>query len=417
MRAFHFTSFGCKVNRYDGQRIVEELQSAGWTAADSVESATLVVVNCCVVTGRSAGRCRRYVRSVARRAGAAPILVTGCHTPEDGEAFAALSDRVRVVQPGRGVDAIREHLSTSSPSRGVHGLIDRTRAYVKIQDGCDLSCSYCVIPSIRGTSRSRPHGEILAEVRTLLDSGYSELVLCGIRLGGFRNGPLRLEQLVQLILDTEKSRYRLRLSSLNPAEATTGLLRVMSHDERIARHLHLPLQSGDSDTLRRMKRPYIVEGFLKKLDEVRDALPEPAISTDFMVGFPGEDEAAFRRSLETLEASGAARVHVFPYSVRRGTVAAGMRQVPDSEKTARAAAAREVAAALKERFDRRFIGREATIIVENRDPTRGLTSRYQRVEIGRTPGEQAQPAQGDFARVVLEDYDHGTFSGRLVDNP
>ena len=137
MKTFHFMSFGCKVNRYDGQRIVEELQNAGWTTVDRVEGADLVVVNCCVVTSRSAGRCRRYVRSAARRSSRVRLLVTGCHTPDDRDRMASLSDRVRVVEPGQGVAAIGEYLSSLSSARGVRGLIDRTRAYVKIQDGCD----------------------------------------------------------------------------------------------------------------------------------------------------------------------------------------------------------------------------------------------------------------------------------------
>ncbi len=415
MKAFHFMSFGCKVNRYDGQRIVEELQNAGWTAADHVEAAGLVVVNCCVVTGRSAGRCRRYVRSVARRAGDGPIFVTGCHTPDDRDRMASLSDRVRVIEPGRGVDAIREFLASPSTAHGVRGLIDRTRAYVKVQDGCDLGCAYCIIPSIRGNSRSRSRDEVLSEVRALLEAGYSELVLCGIRLGGYRDGPLRLEHMVQLILDRERGRFRLRLSSLNPAEVTPGLLEVMAADERVARHLHLPLQSGDDATLRLMKRPYIVEGFLKKLEEVRAALREPAISTDFMVGFPGENEESFQRSLKTLNATGAARVHVFPFSLREGTAAAGMRQVPDSAKTERAAEARQAAALLKERYDKRFVGREATIIVENAHPPRGLTSRYQRVAVDLSSTGRPSPAAGTFMRVELDGYEGGAFSGKLIE--
>jgi len=414
MKAFHFMSFGCKVNRYDGQRIVEELQHAGWRSAEGLEEADLVVVNCCVVTGRSAGRCRRYVRSAVRRARGADIFVTGCHTPEDRGPMAALSERVRVVEPGGGLESVREYLSSGSSAQGVSGLIDRTRAYVKVQDGCDLHCAYCIIPSIRGDSRSRSSDKILSEVSGLLEAGYSELVLCGIRLGGFRDGAARLEHLVQLILDRSPGPFRLRLSSLNPAEVTGGLLEVMSGDDRVAPHLHLPLQSGDDATLRRMKRPYTVEGFLRKLEEVRAALPNPAISTDFMVGFPGEAPQSFERSLETLDATGASRVHVFPYSVRKGTAAADLPQVADGEKTARAAAARRMADRLKERFDRQFIGTEATIIVEGREPPRGLTSRYQSVEIDLSRSRAPRPEAGTFVPLTLDGYEGGTFSGRMA---
>ena len=254
-RKFHFVSFGCKVNRYDGQLVVEELERAGWTPADSVEDADYVVVNCCVVTGRSAGRCRRAVRSMARKNSLAPLLVTGCQTPDDAAATASIDPRVQVAGQGEGPAIVRRFLSSPLTKQGVSGLKDRTRAFVKIQDGCDLTCSYCVIPSIRGPSRSRPVPEILAEVHRLLEAGYGEIVICGIRLGGVRDRDFGLADLLERILAEEQGRYRIRLSSLNPAEVTDRLLEVMRQDRRVARHLHLPLQSGDDGTLRRMRRP------------------------------------------------------------------------------------------------------------------------------------------------------------------
>jgi len=414
MKSFHFTSFGCKVNRYDGQQIVEELERASWTPAGKVEDADLVVVNCCVVTGRSAGRCRRYVKSAARRNGHAPLLVTGCLTPDDAGTLESINPRIRAAEPGKGLDLVLDFLSARSRQQGVHGLAGRTRAYVKVQDGCDLACSYCIIPSIRGPSRSRPPEEILLEVRRLLEAGYSELVLCGIRLGGYRWDGVRLEDLLDRILREERGPCRIRLSSLNPAEVTERLLEVMAGDGRVARHLHLPLQSGDDATLHRMRRPYTVDGYFRKLERVRLALPDPAVSTDFMVGFPGEDEKAFQRSLRALKETGASRVHVFPYSRRDGTEAASRPQVPDREKTERAARARSAAARLKEEFDRRFLDSEALVLVEGTAPPfQGLTSRYQKTVLGTPAGNgAAKPAAGAFVRVLLESYDRGVFTGR-----
>jgi threonylcarbamoyladenosine tRNA methylthiotransferase MtaB len=422
MRTYHFTSFGCKVNRYDGQRSVEELERAGWIQAERPDAADLLVVNCCVVTSRSAGRCRRFIRSVARRNGAAPVLVTGCQTPEDSAAFRAIDPRVQVAEPGKGIDILRGFLEFSAADNpGVSGLKGRTRAYVKVQDGCDLSCAYCVIPSIRGPSRSRHPGDILAEVARLLAAGHKELVLCGIRLGGYGvresgSGGVRLEELLARILERERGRFRIRLSSLNPAEVTPGLLEIMAGDARVARHLHLPLQSGDDDTLRRMRRPYSSAGLLRKMEQVRAALTEPAITTDFMVGFPGEDDAAFERSLAVLHETGAARVHVFPYSVRRGTEAERMEQVPDGVKTERAAVARREAAILKDKFDRPFLGRDAEVLIEGPEPPLyGLTSRYQRVEIEAAKETVAGGAvlqTNEFATVRLTGYERGVFTGR-----
>lgn len=423
MRTYHFTSFGCKVNRYDGQRSVEELERAGWIQTDRPGTADLLVVNCCVVTARSAGRCRRFIRSVARRNSEAPLLVTGCQTPEDNVAFRAIDPRVQVAEPGKGLELLRAFLESSAveDDPGVSGLKGRTRAYVKVQDGCDLACAYCVIPSIRGPSRSRHPDDILAEVARLLASSHKELVLCGIRLGGYgvrdsgSNG-VRLDKLLARILEQERCRFRIRLSSLNPAEVTAGLLEIMAADERVARHLHLPLQSGDDATLHRMRRPYSAAGLLRKIEQVRAALPEPAITTDLMVGFPGEDDAAFERSLAVLRETRAARVHVFPYSVRRGTEAEQMEQVPDGVKTERAAIARREASILKEKFDRSFLGREADVLIEGpAPPLQGLTSRYQKVEIDTVEETRTSDAglrTNEFATVRLTSYERGVFTGR-----
>jgi len=433
MKTYYFMTFGCKVNRYDGQQIVEELDRAGWIATREAATADVVVVNCCVVTGRSAGRCRRAVRGLIRRNRCAPIVVTGCLTEDDARAMRELDARVETAQPGCGLQLVRNTLATSpcdGSNEGVRGLKDRTRAYVKVQDGCDLCCTYCVIPSIRGTSRSRPAEEVLDEVGRLIAGGYRELVLCGIRLGGYRHDGLRLDGLLAKILEKEQGTLRIRLSSLNPAEVTEDLLDVMARDGRVARHLHLPLQSGDDRTLRRMARPYRAESYLRKLELVREFLWMPAISTDFMVGFPGEDEEAFTQSLEVLRASGAARVHVFPYSQRPGTPAAALPQVQDAVKTERAGQTRRLAAALKESYDRAFIGTEATILLEGRHSPagRGLTSRYQEVDLlpalPSSRDNQASPARkgsgdlelepGRFIRVRLEEYEEGRFSGSIV---
>jgi len=415
MKKFHFTSFGCKVNRYDGQLIVEEFERAGWKAADTAETADIIVVNCCVVTGRSAGKCRRTVRSLSRRNGRAPLLVTGCLTADDRKEIESIDPRIRTSEQGEGRELAGRFLAARPGREGVHGLRDRTRAYVKVQDGCDLCCSYCIIPSLRGPSRCRSAEEILSEVSRLLRAGYSELVLCGIRLGGFRDKDLRLDGLVDLILSRETGRFRLRLSSLNPAEATPALLDTMAGDDRVAPHLHLPLQSGDNATLRRMRRPYTAETFLKKLERLRAVLPDPAVSTDFMVGFPGEDDRSFQKSLDVLAETGASRVHVFPFSARPGTEAAAWPGVSEGDKKDRALEARSRAAEMKKCFDRAFLGREARILIEgNTTPPRGLTSRYQKVSIENAESKDL-PA-GTWTTAHLKKYESGIFTGRIKED-
>lgn len=420
MGRFLITTFGCKVNRYDGQLIVEEFHRAGWTATRKAEEADCLVVNCCMVTSRSSGRCRRSIRSLARRNDDAPILVTGCLTPAAREIMKEIDPRVSMSDNDHGRELVKAFLAASPLSQGtieadalpggVSGLEGRTRAFLKVQDGCDLGCSYCVIPSIRGSSRSRPTEEILREAGRLLDAGHREIVLCGIRLGGFRDGEGRLDSLLAALLEAESGSFRIRLSSLNPAEVTPGLLDVMAGDRRVARHLHLPLQSGDDATLRRMRRPYTVASFLKTVERIRSCLREPAISTDFIVGFPGEDDGAFRRSLAVLRETAPSRVHVFPFSSRDGTAAAELPgRVADSDKTERAAEARRVAVRLKARYDTAFLEKEALILVETKGRSAaGLTSRYQKAVLAGPD----KPSPGTFARVVLERYDDGAFTAR-----
>lgn len=432
MERFYLKSFGCKVSQYDGQGLRERFLDAGLTETKVPEEADLLAVNFCVVTGRSASRCFRFMKGLARRQLSARLVVSGCLSPGDRDKVkAACPDALvidRINEPGE-IEALLPQGTPAEPWQQVQGLEGHTRAFVKVQDGCNLKCTYCIIPSIRGREKSRPASEVVDEVARLIDKGYRELVLCGIRLGGYRFESMRLDGLVDAILNRVPGSYRIRLSSLNPAEVTPGLLEVMASDPRVAQHLHLPLQSGDPAVLKQMKRPYSPERFLQKVEELRKHLSHPAVSTDLLVGFPGEDEAAFLQSLDVLDRAGVSRVHVFPYSIREGTPAAGMKQVPDFEKTRRARIAQERAAQLKERFDRSCLGTIDEVLIEsvgqkeNGLPV-GLTSRYQKTAItglepvdtvetpsGLSPGAPSGFPAGTFVKVRLEDYDNGVFKG------
>lgn len=425
MRRFLLECFGCKVNQYDGQGLRERLLAAGLEEGPDRAEADLVVVQFCTVTARSAARGLRALRRLAAERPRAAVLAAGCLSPEDKVRVQRTCPRAWIL-PDTAPEAFLRMIGLQgrgSPARGevgwgpVEGLRGHTRAFLKVQDGCNVGCAYCIIPSIRGAERSRPPAAVLREAKRLLERGYRELVLCGIRLGAYRSEGLDLAGLLREMLARNAGRFRLRLSSLNPAEVTEELLAVMQGDPRAAPHLHLPLQSGDTGVLRRMGRPYTPGIYLAKVERIRTVLEDPAITTDLMVGFPGEDEAAFERSLILLERAAAARVHVFPFSPRPGTRAAALEAVPEGVKRGRMETALAVAARLKERYDRSHLGRSATVLVEEghgpgAGPPSGLTARYQRVLI-QDGGRRVQ--KNRFVRVHLVAYDRECFHGTPVE--
>jgi threonylcarbamoyladenosine tRNA methylthiotransferase MtaB len=416
MDRFYLKSFGCKVNQYDGQNLRERLVRAGYEESPSPEEADLLVVNFCVVTGRSASRCIRTLKNIARRRPQARLLVSGCLGPDERARIRDAFPSAALLARGAPPEGLEDLPITDAGEHWgeVHGLKSHTRAFVKVQDGCNLKCSYCILPSIRGDEKSRPIAAVLEETGRLLEAGYREIVLCGIRLGGYRSEEgMRLDGLVKTLLREHTGTFRLRLSSLNPAELSESLMEIAAGDPRVARHFHLPLQSGDAGVLKRMRRPYGIPRFMEKVEALREALDEPAISTDLMVGFPGEDEAAFENSMKTLEAIRAARVHVFPFSPRAGTEAAGLPPLPDRVKTDRMRRAQRVAAGLKEAFDRAALGQERTVLLESlNDPATGfpvgLTSRYQKTAVQGLP---VGAVAGTFVPVRLDAYEDGVFLG------
>ncbi|MFH1998058.1 MAG: MiaB/RimO family radical SAM methylthiotransferase [Planctomycetota bacterium] len=419
MGRFYLKSFGCKVAQYDGQGLREQFIRAGWVEIPVPEGADLLAVNFCVVTGRSASRCLRILKSLVRRQPSARVVVSGCLGAEEKAKVCAACPEAIVLDSENARNRLDELLPHDPAGEtwpgGVQGLEGRARAFIKVQDGCNLKCTYCIIPSIRGRERSRPVDDIINEARRLIDAGFRELVICGIRLGGYRHENLRLHGLIEEVLRRIPGVFRLRLSSLNPAEVTPALLEIMAHDPRVAKHLHLPLQSGDREILKRMKRPYSPARFLSKVDEIRGTLSNPALSTDLMVGFPGENDAAFQASLDLIEKAGVSRVHVFPYSLRRNTVAAGLEQVPDGVKTERVRLAQEMAGRLKESYDRACLGSVAKVLIEEMEGRgnglpEGLTSRYQKAVV---PGLDPARGAGIFVRVKLKDYKAGLFTGSV----
>jgi len=396
----YVTSLGCKLNQSEMDALAARLAQDGHQVVTSPADADLCVLNTCAVTHVAAQKSRQALRRLHRENPAARLVATGCYaelTPEDLRDLPGV-ERVVGNQDKEQLAALigRELASLTAPSPAVHHPA-RTRALVKIQDGCDNACTYCIIHVARGRQRSRPADEVLAEARARLAAGHQEIVLTGVHIGAYGHDEMpdpsntdttrmdtSLWSLVARIL-TETDVPRLRLSSIEPWDLPQSAFQLWD-DARLCRHLHLPLQSGSDAILHRMNRHYTTAGFAALLGAARTAIPDLAVTTDVIVGFPGETDAEFQESLDTVETMGFARVHVFPYSLRPGTPAARMPdRVSPPVKAERARAMRAIAAAGARAFRQQFVGREMEVLWEGSRPGEnapvwsGLTDNYLRV--------------------------------------
>jgi threonylcarbamoyladenosine tRNA methylthiotransferase MtaB len=349
-------SLGCRANQEEIECILGSLRERGFRLTDFGKPADWVVINTCSVTRAGESDTRQMIRKAVRGSGGGRVVVTGCYAQMDPTQAARLgADLVvgngekwrlpdLIASAAAGTDACTGILFEPDPTtrrflrhgNGSGGY--RTRAALKIQDGCDERCTYCIIPSLRGRSVSRDPREVLEEARTLVASGHPEITLTGIHSASYRWRREGLASLLRRLLDVPGLR-RIRVNSLEPQWVDPELIEVIASSPRFARHLHLPLQSGDSGVLKRMGRGYSPEDYRRVVEQAKRAIPGVAIGADVMVGFPGEDDAAFERSTALLESVRPAYLHVFPYSERPGTAALRLPGGVDP-RTARARAAR-----------------------------------------------------------------------------
>ncbi len=341
---------GCKLNQSDSDALARGFQDAGYSIVGPSEQADVYVVNTCTVTHVADRKARRALRSARRRDPSALVVATGCYAQRAPDALASMSevdlvagnrDKDHLVELVRhagsgpapdGQDTIGQTVPAASISRRGNGALrgdrarrgDRCRAMVKIQEGCDQVCAYCIVPTVRGRERSIPPEDILETVRRRVGEGFREVVLTGTQLGtyGFDIPGTSLRDMLDMLLQ-ESGVDRLRVSSLQPQELTRGLLELW-RDRRLCPHFHMPLQSGSDRVLKRMRRRYTAREYADAVERVRSAAPDASITADVIVGFPGEDEDDFRRSVSLVKEVGFADLHVFPYSPRPGTSAAYM---------------------------------------------------------------------------------------------
>jgi threonylcarbamoyladenosine tRNA methylthiotransferase MtaB len=399
----YLQSLGCRVNQSELETMARRFTAAGHVVVGDPAQADVCVLNTCAVTAGAERKSRHRVRALARANPEARIAVVGCYATLAPEHCADLpgvqwvvsnADKGRVVEITNGGSAI-SNLQSPIPNL-------RTRAFVKVQDGCDNHCTYCIVRLLRGPSRSRSLADVVAEVRALVEEGCQEAVLTGVNLGAYGRDleqPGGLGGLIEALLaDTDLP--RLRLSSLEPWDVDEDFFQLWA-DARLCRQLHLPLQAGCDETLRQMGRRTTTAAFARLVEAARAAVPDMAVTSDVIVGFPGEDEAAFRASCEFVAAMEFARLHVFGYSPRPGTPAARLPgRVGREAVRERARAMRELGDAQAFRFRGRFVGQDMAVLWERRRRDgfwAGLTDNYIRVV---TPAERDLHNQLTATRLV-----------------
>ncbi len=405
MKTFAIDTLGCKVNQYESQQIIRFLTDCNLLYVQNFSQAEIIVIHTCCVTHIASAKSRQLVRKAQKQNPKAKIIVSGCLVSSDPVELKNLDEKLLFATDLKGLfELLKKELiaagvecnlfddSALSKSGTIEKFCGQTRAFLKIQDGCDGFCSYCIIPKTRPNITFKPMDKVIDEAQGLVNSGHKEIVLTGIFLGAYgqdsvkrKNWPngennnlaILLEKVAQV-----QGLKRIRLSSLEPADVTERLLDVMKNYHNIMPHLHLSLQSGSEAILKKMNRQYTIKEFLKAIENINLRLDRPAITTDIIVGFPGETVQDFAQSLAVAKLAGFSKIHIFPYSKRSGTAAARMQDTVDKKViTQRILALRELEKQLAQKFKRQFIREIAEVLIEDEVKKSGRCERYYEISV------------------------------------
>ncbi len=435
MKTFSINTLGCKVNQYESQQIRQLLEQLGLRQVDIAEKPELAVINTCCVTHTASAKSRQQIRKAQKLNSDAVVIVAGClPTVQIGEIY-DLGQNVYLINNRDSLPATLAEITGAktaayssqnlhfSPKNQINppkltqlsAFRGHTRAFLKIQDGCDGYCSYCIVPKTRPFVHNKPPETVLEEARALVQAGHKEIVVTGIFLGAYgqktvrrKNWPSRQNDKLPELLDKMAkilNLERIRLSSLEPADVTPRLLETFSKNSNIMPHLHLSLQSGSNAVLKRMGRQYNADEFADKVALIKSRLDRPAITTDIIVGFPGETDADFEQTVNLAKHVGFAKMHIFSFSPRKGTPAANMQDTVDTKVIKqRAQILRVLNSRLESKFREQFLGETATILTENSNqPVESL-------KVERQPGGRCER----YFMVYLENSDKGPDKNELI---
>jgi threonylcarbamoyladenosine tRNA methylthiotransferase MtaB len=388
-----FTTLGCRLNQFETEGMRQRVRGAAYETVDFESDAEVYVINSCAVTARAEQKCRQLARAIRRRTPEARVVVAGCYAQLSGERLMAsgeidavlgneekrsLDHYVERIAGGEAVAEVgRYRRGMQMASEWIADFGDGSRATVKVQEGCDLRCTFCAIWKARGPSRSRDPREVVEQACRLADAGYEEIVLAGVHLGHYGRDletPTELTELLEMLLELVDERVRFRLSSIDPGEVDLQLVRMLASNPRLCRYLHLPLQSGSEAVLGRMRRAYTAASYRELVLEIARIDPTFGVGVDLIVGFPGETDAEFAETFDLLAELPVSFYHVFRYSDREGTPAARMPdKVPGNVSAGRSERLRSLGREKKREFISRHVGHEVEGVVESGTHDGGLS--------------------------------------------
>ena len=427
----YFMTFGCKVNQYETEQIAERFAADGHTRTDELSLADVCVINSCTVTAEADKKLRQFVSRVKRESPDCITVLTGCYPTAFRTEAAELGCDMRISNKDKqnipqlvcdfidvtSLSAAGSHYDLSPADHRQQQDGSRTRAYIKIQDGCNLFCTYCIIPYARGKLRSKPLDDIEAEVRSLVTDGYREIILTGINLCCYGRdlGGKRLVDAVERVCSVQGD-FRVRLSSMEPEMISDSDIERMAAQPKLCPHFHLSLQSGCDRTLRAMNRHYNSAEYLALCEKLRSAFPDCAITTDIMVGFPDETQEDFAESCEFAEKVGFAQAHIFPYSRRSGTKADLMpNQLTRSEKSARAAEMARVCRGTALAYNKTFVGRTVEVLFEREGDKPYHTGHSREYIEVRVPRSDSETWRRQIKRVKITGAEADCCTGEITE--
>lgn len=414
MQTFAINTLGCKVNQYESQQIIQFLTERNLLYVQNFESAELIIIHTCSVTHTASAKSRQFVHKAQKLNPNAKIVISGCLAKSDPKELKKLGENTLLAANIEELFTLFEkEFNIAKPNKDINlkKFSGQTRAFLKVQDGCDGFCSYCIIPHTRPKISSKPVEQVLTEAQDLVNAGHKEIILTGIFLGAYgldtvkrkkwhnNENPL-LAELLEKVAQVPGLK-RIRLSSLEPADVTTRLLDVMKSHTNIMPHLHLSLQSGSDKILKKMNRQYTIKDFLNAVENINLQLDRPAITTDIIVGFPGETEQDFAQSLAVAKLAGFSKIHIFPFSKRTGTAAEKLdNQINKEIITKRTKILRQLEQKLANQFRQQFVGQTVQVLIEDEAKKTGKCERYYDITV---ETKDALP-KGEIVECLINDH-------------
>lgn len=394
---FNIITFGCKVNQYESNMMKEKMLSSGFLYLENIEEANIIIINTCTVTNVADNKCLKTVRRIKREKEEAILVVVGCSTQNKQSVYENMDIDILLGNKEKSNIAFIVKKYIQDKKKYVKFYNDRnlefedmeindynhTRAFIKIEDGCDNFCSYCIIPYVRGSVRCKKFSKVIKEAKDLVKNHHQEIVLTGIHTGRYMDSGYDLTDLINELSKIDKLK-RIRISSIEITELNDKFLEMLKNNDKVCNHLHIPLQAGSNEILKKMNRKYDLEYFYEKIKKIRSIRPDISITTDIIVGFPYETEELFLKTLEFVKKIEFSKIHVFPYSIRENTVASKMpNQVPNSVKKERVKRLIELSNYYEKLYYDKFRGKKVDILIEECDNNKsiGHTSNYLKVEL------------------------------------